>query len=157
MFLEMKLTPPVSCCGETSLRVQLWRVMHLIKKEGRYPNWNSKGTPMLVRFEDIYGGTVRGRPSWYNRSLPDCRTVQEQIKCSVQVWCSSANPRCFSESLDEFKVTPHYWSRGRICMQGKNSGADQHGEQLKNRICSDIGSRLETSWFNQLDKKNKSR
>ncbi|KZV41899.1 shikimate kinase, chloroplastic-like [Dorcoceras hygrometricum] len=38
--------------------------------------------------------------------LVKSRTVQAQIKCSVQVWCSSAETGCFSERLDEIEVTP---------------------------------------------------
>ncbi|KZV37495.1 hypothetical protein F511_43378 [Dorcoceras hygrometricum] len=85
---------------------------------------------------------MRGRPSWYIRSLPNCsehqaglpayckrstgtkrsnakgRMVQVQIKDIVQALCSSAEPRCFNERLNELKITPVHWSRGRIFTQG---------------------------------------
>ncbi|KZV37068.1 F-box protein-like [Dorcoceras hygrometricum] len=35
-----------------------------------------------------------------------CRTDQVQIRCSVKVWCSSADPSCFNERIDELEVNP---------------------------------------------------
>ncbi|KZV35801.1 hypothetical protein F511_38944 [Dorcoceras hygrometricum] len=37
------------------------------------------------------------------KDLVKCGTVQKQIKCSVQVWCSSAEPSYFNERIDELE------------------------------------------------------
>ncbi|KZV18717.1 hypothetical protein F511_39850 [Dorcoceras hygrometricum] len=93
---------------------------------------------------------------------------------------------CFGESIDELEATPTIgveeesvrkgysislhraklvWKDAswistlhQLSFDSEDSEADQLGEQLKHRICSDIGGRLETSWLNlnQLDEKNKS-
>ncbi|KZV38537.1 hypothetical protein F511_37406 [Dorcoceras hygrometricum] len=70
-----------------------------------YPNWNSKGMPKLEQLKMSNAGIVRRHPSWYSgvfsrsRRTPSWFTIlvqkqfsdQAQIKCSVQVQCSSAN------------------------------------------------------------------
>ncbi|KZV22092.1 nudix hydrolase 2-like [Dorcoceras hygrometricum] len=63
---------------------------------------------------------LKGTQSWYTSLMQEqfkrssetkrredllkCRTVQEEIKCRVQVWCSSEEPNCFSEKHEEFEI-----------------------------------------------------
>ncbi|KZV57520.1 Golgi SNAP receptor complex member 1-1 [Dorcoceras hygrometricum] len=61
---------------------------------------------------------MQGTPRWFTileqeqhgdqaqKDAMKCRMVEEQIKCRVQVWCSSAEPSCFNERLEELEETP---------------------------------------------------
>ncbi|KZV22336.1 hypothetical protein F511_05290 [Dorcoceras hygrometricum] len=63
-------------------------------------SWNSKGTPKMVQ---QFTSRVQGTPRWFTsleqeqhgdqaqRNAEKCRMVEAQIKCRVQVWCSSAD------------------------------------------------------------------
>ncbi|KZV25294.1 CAP-Gly domain-containing linker protein 1 [Dorcoceras hygrometricum] len=51
-----------------------------------------------------------------------CRIVHEQINCSVQVWCSSAEPSFFSKRLDEIETTPTIGAEEESIRKGYSIG-----------------------------------
>ncbi|KZV53951.1 NAC domain-containing protein 78-like [Dorcoceras hygrometricum] len=102
------------------------------------PQWLSGRYTQASLVEDIFVGTVRGRPSWYSRRVSGCNNIklvhqlgtraspEQQFKCSDQAQheeqCSSTDQvqrsSAVHKRLDELEVTPTIGSEQESVRKG---------------------------------------